>query len=61
MRYIGVFIGLLILSFIIFNLVALITGATTNEEEMVAIIVVCIQNVAIITLLIYIAQKLRKR
>jgi len=56
----GIFIGLFILSFIVFNLVGLITGATTNEEEMVAIIVVSIQNVAIITLLIYIAQKLGK-
>ncbi|MBW9235282.1 hypothetical protein JQK62_24380 [Leptospira santarosai] len=60
MKYTGIFIGLFILSFIVFNLVGLITGATTNEEEMVAIIVVSIQNVAIITLLIYIAQKLGK-
>jgi len=59
-KYMGIFIGLFILSFIVFNLVGLITGATTNEEEMVAIIVVSIQNVAIITLLIYIAQKLGK-
>ena len=60
MKYTGIFIGLFILSFFVFNLVGLITGATTNEEEMVAIIVVSIQNVAIITLLIYIAQKLGK-
>ncbi|MFC6038977.1 hypothetical protein ACFPYN_05855 [Paenisporosarcina macmurdoensis] len=60
MKYTGIFIGLFILSFIVFNLVGLITGATTNEEDMVAIIVVSIQNVAIITLLIYIAQKLGK-
>jgi len=59
-KYTGIFVGLFILSFIVFNLVGLITGATTNEEEMVAIIVVSIQNVAIITLLIYIAQKLGK-
>ncbi|MFE8699821.1 hypothetical protein ACFYKX_04205 [Cytobacillus sp. FJAT-54145] len=61
MKYIGIFIGLFVLSYIIFNLVALVTGATTNEEEMVAIIVLCIQNIAIITLLIYIAQRLRKK
>ena len=60
MKYTGIFIGLFILSFIVFNLVGLITGATTNEEEMVAIIVVSIQNVVIITFLIYIAQKLGK-
>lgn len=61
LKYVGIFVGLFILSFIIFNIVALITGATSNEEEMVAIIVVCIQNIAIITLLIYIAQMLRKK
>lgn len=61
MKYIGIFIGLFVLSFIIFNLVALVTGATANEEELVAIIVLCIQNIAIITLLIYIAQRLRKK
>ncbi|WP_077618389.1 hypothetical protein [Bacillus sinesaloumensis] len=61
MKYIGIFIGLFVLSFIVFNLVALVTGATTNEVEMVALIVLCIQNITIITLLIYIAQRLRKK
>lgn len=61
MKYIGIFIGLFVLSFFIFLFVGLIIGPATNSVGMDAIIVLGMQNIAVITLLIFIAQKLTKK
>lgn len=60
MKTVVIMIGIFIASIILFNIVGGVLGASTNEEEMVGIIVLCIQNSVIISLLIYIAGKLRK-
>ncbi|WP_313894405.1 hypothetical protein [Psychrobacillus sp.] len=61
MKYVLIFIGLIVLAFISFNVIAGILGADTNDEALVGIIVLAMQNTAIITFLIYLVSKQNKK
>ncbi|MCZ2260921.1 hypothetical protein KSU66_20935 [Sporosarcina sp. G11-34] len=60
MKYILMFIGLIILAFISFIVIGSILGAESNDEVLVGVSVLAIQNTAIITLLIYLISKKNK-
>jgi len=55
------FIGLIFLAFISFIVIGTILGAESNDEVLVGVIVLALQNTAIITLLIYLISKKNKK
>lgn len=61
MKYVWIFIGLIVLAFICFNILGAVLGAESIDEASVGIGVLAIQNTAIITLLIYLVSKQNKK
>ena len=57
MKYVLIFIGLMVLAFISFMVMGGILGAESNDEALVGVSVLAIQNTAIITLLIYLVSR----
>jgi len=55
------FIGLIFLAFISFIVIGSILGVESNDEVLVGVIVLALQNTAIITLLIYLISKQNKK
>ena len=61
MKYVLIFIGLIVLAFISFMVMAGVLGAESNDEALVGVSVLAIQNTAIITFLIYLVSKQNKK
>ena len=61
MKYVLIFISLIVLAFISFSVIGGILGADSNDEALVGVSVLAIQNTVIITLLIYLVSKKNKK
>ncbi|AYC30538.1 hypothetical protein [Paenisporosarcina cavernae] len=55
MKYIGIFIGVLIMTFLLFLLAGMVFNASSTDESSVLLIVIALQNAVIISFLLYMA------
>lgn len=60
MKYVLIFISLIIVAFVSFSVIGGMLGAESNDEGLVGVSVLAIQNTVIITLLIYLVSKKNK-
>jgi len=61
LKYVLIFIGLIILAFITFSVLAVVMDVQSGDEAFLGVSVLAIQNTAIITFLIYLASKQNKK
>jgi len=61
LKYVLIFIGLIILTFITFSVLGAVLDAQSGDEALLGVSVLAIQNAAIITLLIYLISKQNKK